>query len=75
MSARAAFRAAPPGFGLVDGLGHLGGGIGVLLIAPQIPHMSVLAAFLVVAGFLVVAAIIAQFTHRTRNRRFEEVSP
>jgi MFS family permease len=33
-------RARSTGFGLVDGLGHLGGGIGVLLIAPQIPHMS-----------------------------------
>ncbi len=28
----------------------MGGAIGVLLIAPQIPHMSVLAAFLVIAG-------------------------
>ena len=42
-------RARATGFGLVDGLGHLGGGIGVLLIAPQIPHMSVLGAFLVVS--------------------------
>ncbi len=33
------------------------------------PHMSVLAAFLVIGGFLVVAAVIVQFTHRTRNRR------
>jgi MFS family permease len=68
-------RARATGFGLVDGLGHLGGGIGVLLIAPQIPHMSVLGAFLVISGFLVVAAVIAQFAIRTRARRFEELSP
>jgi hypothetical protein len=37
-------RARVTGFGMVDGVGHLGGGIGVLLIAPQIPHMSVLGA-------------------------------
>ncbi len=68
-------RARVTGFGLVDGIGHLGGGIGVLLIAPQIPHMSVLGAFLVISGFLVVAAVIAQFALNTRARRFEEVSP
>jgi MFS family permease len=68
-------RARATGFGLVDGLGHLGGGIGVLLIAPQIPHMSVLGAFLLVSGFLVVAAVIAQFALSTRARRFEELSP
>ncbi len=68
-------RARTTGFGLVDGFGHLGGGIGVLLIAPQIPHMSVLGAFLVVAGFLVVAAVIVQFAINARDRRFEELSP
>jgi MFS family permease len=68
-------RARVTGFGLVDGIGHLGGGIGVLLIAPLIPHMSVLGAFLLIAGFLVVAAIIGQFTLNTRARRFEDVSP
>jgi MFS family permease len=68
-------RARATGFGLVDGVGHLGGGIGVLLIAPQIPHMSVLGAFLTVSGFLVVAAVIAQFALNTRARRFEELSP
>ncbi|HTU95479.1 MAG TPA: MFS transporter [Solirubrobacteraceae bacterium] len=68
-------RARVTGFGLVDGIGHLGGGIGVLLIAPQIPHMSVLGAFLVISGFLVVAAVIAQFAIDTRARRFEDVSP
>jgi putative MFS transporter len=68
-------RARVTGFGLVDGVGHLGGGIGVLVIAPQIPHMTVLEAMLVVSGFLVLAAIVVQFSPNTRGRYYEEVSP
>jgi MFS transporter, putative metabolite:H+ symporter len=68
-------RARVTGFGMVDGVGHLGGGIGVLLIAPQIPHMSVLGAMLTVSGFLVLAAIVAQFSVNTRGRYYEEISP
>ena len=68
-------RARVTGFGLVDGVGHLGGGIGVLVIAPQIPNMTVLEAMLVVSGFLVLAAIVAQFSPNTRGRYYEEISP
>jgi MFS family permease len=68
-------RARTTGFALVDGVGHLGGGIGVLVIAPLVPKMSTLAALSFVSGFLVVAAIIGQFGVETRNRRFEDVSP
>jgi MFS family permease len=68
-------RARTTGFALVDGVGHLGGGIGVLLIAPAIPDMSILGALLLISGFLVVAAIIGSFGIETRNRRFEEISP
>ncbi|MBV9606290.1 MAG: MFS transporter [Solirubrobacterales bacterium] len=68
-------RARVTGFGLVDGVGHLGGGIGVLVIAPQIPNMSVLGAMLVVSGFLVAAAIVALFSPNTRGRHYEEISP
>ncbi len=68
-------RARTTGFGLVDGVGHLGGGIGILVIAPLVPHMSVLTAFLFISGFLVVAAIIAQFGTATRARVLDEVSP
>jgi predicted MFS family arabinose efflux permease len=68
-------RARVTGFGLVDGVGHLGGGIGVLVIAPQIPNMSVLGAMMVVSAFLVAAAIVAQFSVRTRGRHYEEISP
>lgn len=63
------------GFGLVDGLGVMGGAVGVLVIAPAVPHLSPLPALLLVSVFLVVAAVIGQFTPRTRNRVLEEVSP
>lgn len=68
-------RARVTGFGMVDGVGHLGGGIGVLIIAPQIPHMSVLGAMLLVSAFLVAAAIIALFSPNTRGKYYEEISP
>src|SRR4051812_30660853 len=68
-------RARTTGFALVDGVGHLGGGIGVLLIAPAIPDMSILGALLLISSFLIVAAILASFGVETRNRRFEDVSP
>ncbi len=68
-------RARATGFGLVDGVGHVGGGIGVLLIAPLIPHLSVLGAFMLISAFLVAAAVIGQFSVRTRGRRYEEISP
>lgn len=68
-------RARTTGFALVDGVGHLGGGIGVLLIAPAIPHLSILGALLLISAFLVVAAALAISGVETRNRRFEEVSP
>ncbi|GAB2993577.1 sugar porter family MFS transporter [Amycolatopsis acidiphila] len=63
------------GFGLVDGVGVLGGAMGVLVIAPLVPRLSPLPALLMIAGFLVVSAILAQFTPHTRNRMLEDVSP
>jgi MFS family permease len=68
-------RARTTGFGLVDGIGHLGGGIGVLVIAPLVPKMSTFGALSLVSGFLIVAAVIGQFGIETRNKRFEDVSP
>jgi putative MFS transporter len=68
-------RARTTGFALVDGVGHLGGGIGVLLIAPAIPDLSILGALMLISSFLVVAAVLASFGVETRNRRFEEISP
>jgi predicted MFS family arabinose efflux permease len=68
-------RARVTGFGVVDGVGHVGGGIGVLLIAPLIPKLTVLEAFMLVSGFLVVAALLAQLSAATRGRHYEEISP
>jgi MFS family permease len=68
-------RARTTGFALVDGVGHLGGGIGVLLIAPAVPHLSILGSLLLITAGLVVAAVVGSFGIETRNRRFEELSP
>jgi hypothetical protein len=63
------------GFGIVDGVGHVGGGIGLVAIAPILPQIGALFSFLLIGGFLVVAAIIAQFGVNTRGKDLEEVSP
>lgn len=68
-------RARSTGFALVDGLGHAAGGIGILLIAPAIPDLGPLPSFILIAAFLVVAAIVAQFGEHTRARRLDEISP
>ncbi len=68
-------RARTTGFALVDGVGHLGGGVGLLLIAPLIPYLGVLSAMLLIIAFLILAAIIAQFGAGTRALRLEEISP
>ena len=68
-------RARSTGFAVVDGVGHIGGGIGILVLAPLIPHLSVFWALMLISSFLIVASVIAQFTVHTRNRVFEDVSP
>lgn len=68
-------RARTAGFGLVDSVGHIGGGIGVYVIGKHVGQLSVLGALLLISSFLVVAAVIAQFSARTRNRSLTEVSP
>jgi MFS transporter, putative metabolite:H+ symporter len=68
-------RARSTGFGLVDGVGHVGGGVGLLVIAPLIPQLSTLGALMLMSAGLVVAAVIGQFTTHTRNRPLEEISP
>ncbi|HEX9038326.1 MAG TPA: MFS transporter [Ktedonobacterales bacterium] len=74
-------RARTTGFGIVDGIGHLGGGVGLLVVVGTvIPALGkqangALYTFLVIGSFLVVAAIIAQFGIRTRNRRLDAVAP
>lgn len=76
-------RARATGFALVDGIGHLGGGVGILVIAPLIPSLlssmglttGPIVIFILIAAFLIVAAIIAQFGAATRSKRLDEVSP
>jgi putative MFS transporter len=68
-------RARVTGFGIVDGVGHVGGGLGLVAIAPILPQIGALPAFLLIGGFLVVSAIIAQFGVNTRGKLLEEVSP
>ncbi|HEU0028723.1 MAG TPA: MFS transporter [Ktedonobacterales bacterium] len=74
-------RARTTGFGIVDGIGHLGGGVGLLFITGMVlpgldaQENGALYAFLIISGFLIVAAIIAQFGIATRGQRLETVSP
>ncbi|NMP23846.1 MFS transporter [Sulfobacillus harzensis] len=68
-------RARATGFALVDGVGHLGGGLGVLLVVPFVAGLPVLPAFLVIGGFLVLGALIAQFGVRTRGLPLDQISP
>ena len=68
-------RARTTGFALVDGVGHIGGGVGVLVIAPILPHLSVLGALMLISSFLVVAAVLAQLTTHTRGRPLDQISP
>ena len=68
-------RARATGFALVDGIGHIGGGVGILLIAGNISTLGTVGTFLVIGGCLVVAAIIAQFGTATKALRLDEVSP
>lgn len=68
-------RARATGFALVDGVGHLGGGLGVLLVVPFVAGLPVLTAFLIIGGFLVIGALIAQFGVPTRGLPLDRISP
>jgi MFS family permease len=68
-------RARTTGFGLADGIGHIGGGLGVLLLVPALPTLGAFWGLVVIALFLVLAAVVAQFGISTRGRRLAEVSP
>lgn len=68
-------RARTSGFALVDGIGHIGGGVGMLVLVPFMPTLGPVGTFLVLGGFLVVSSIIAQFGISSKARRLDEVSP
>ncbi|WP_369045699.1 MFS transporter [Sinomonas sp. P10A9] len=68
-------RARTTGFAIVDGAGHIGGGIGVMVITPILPMLSVIGALGLISVFLVIAAILVQFTPHTRNKHLDHISP
>jgi MFS family permease len=68
-------RARAAGFALVEGGGHIGGGLAVILIGSIITAIGPLGTFLLVGGYLVVASVLALFGTSTRNKRLDEVAP
>jgi MFS transporter, putative metabolite:H+ symporter len=68
-------RARATGFALVDGIGHAGGGVGIIVLAPLIPTLGAVNSFLVLGGCLVVSSVIALFGPATSKHRLDEVSP
>jgi len=70
-------RARATGFALADGLGHIGGGIGFIIIASALLslNLSALELFIIIAIFQIISAAIAQFGPKTANKRLDEVSP
>lgn len=68
-------RARATGFGLSDAVGHIGGGIGIILIAPMLPHLTVTRALVFCSVFLFLAWGVSLLGVQTRARRLEEVSP
>jgi MFS transporter, putative metabolite:H+ symporter len=68
-------RARASGFALVDGIGHVGGGIGLIFIASLITKLGALLLFVLIGSFLLAAACLAQFGPTTYKKRLDEVSP
>ncbi|BDC18282.1 MFS transporter [Acidianus sp. HS-5] len=69
-------RARTSGFALTDGLGHLGGGIGVLGVAYLSTVLTTIPLFIAISLFLIIAALIAMpLGHPTAGKRLDEVSP
>ncbi len=68
-------RARTTGYALSDGIGHVGGGIGLVLIVPLLGKLGPLPAFLLIGAFLVVAAILVQFGVSTRKETLEQIAP
>lgn len=68
-------RARTTGFGIVDGVGHIGGGFGLLVVAPLVLQLGALNSMLLIGGFMVVSSIVAQFGIASRGRLLDEVSP
>jgi putative MFS transporter len=68
-------RARASGFALVDGVGHVGGGIGLTYIVSLVFKLGLLGTFVLAGSCLLVAALLAQFGPATRRKRLDEISP
>ena len=68
-------RARATGFALVDGIGHVGGGIGLTFITSLATKLGPLLTFITIGGFLLVAAALALCGPNTKEKRLDEVSP
>ena len=76
-------RARVTGFGLADGIGHIGGGIGAFLVALQIGNIvshgvtsnTPLEVFMLMISFQLLSALISLAGIRTAKRRLDEISP
>jgi MFS family permease len=69
-------RARASGFALADGLGHIGGGVGLLIVAALLTSgLAILPLFIVIAIFQIISAVISQFGPSTSNKRLDEISP
>ncbi|HEU0028720.1 MAG TPA: MFS transporter [Ktedonobacterales bacterium] len=68
-------RARTTGYAISDGIGHVGGGVGLVLIVPLLGQMGPLLAFLLISAFLVIAAILVQFGVSTRKETLEQIAP
>lgn len=68
-----------PRASLADGVGHVGGGIGLIAVAAMtsslLPVLGTIGIFVVIALFQVISAALAQLGPKTANRRFDDVSP
>ncbi|BCS94315.1 MFS transporter [Metallosphaera javensis (ex Sakai et al. 2022)] len=76
-------RARVTGFGLADGIGHIGGGIGSFLVALEIGNIVSrgvtgnvpLEVFMLMISFQLVSALISLAGIRTARKRLDEISP
>ncbi len=68
-------RARAAGFALVEGGGHIGGGLAVIFIGAIISSIGPLGTFLLMGGYLVVASALALLGTSTKNKRLDEIAP
>ncbi|QBD74801.1 MFS transporter [Ktedonosporobacter rubrisoli] len=67
-------RARATGFALVEGIGHIGGGVGLVFLVSLI-RLGPTLAFLAISAFMFLAALLAQFGPTTKEKPLDEVSP